>query len=193
MKEKEEKKEYKIGLIVFAISAFICFIAVGYAAWTRVYEGKEENTIDTATLILILDESESDEISLINTVPVSDTKGLTFEPYSFKLKNSGTITAKYRLKIIDDEDKYITDECSDKKLDWSNIKYSFKKNNEVATVGMLSDIDGILDLGEIDSNEINDYSLILWIKSEATNEIMDQHFHGKIKVDAIQGNQDLDD
>lgn len=193
MKKTEEKKEYKIGLIVFAVSAVICFIAVGYAAWTKVYEGTKENSIDTATLILTLDENESNEISLIHTVPVSDAKGLTFEPYTFKLKNSGTIKAKYRIKLVNDDVKYSSDGCSNKKLDWSNIKYSFKKNDEVATTGILSDVDGVLNLGEIDANHTDKYSLILWIKSEATNEIMDQHFHGKIKVDAIQNDQDLDD
>lgn len=193
MKKNEDKKEYKVGLIVFAISAFICFVAVGYAAWTKVYEGTKENSIDTATLILTLDENESNEISLINTVPVSDAKGLTFDPYTFKLKNSGTITAKYRIKIIDDEEKYAQDGCSNRKLDWSNIKYSFKKNNEVATTGILSDVGGVLNVGEIDANHTDNYTLILWIKSSATNEIMNQHFHGKIKVDAIQNDQDLDD
>ena len=190
---KEKKREYKLGITVFAISAFICFIAVGYAAWTKVYHGEKENSIDTATLILTLDESESNEISLVNAVPVTDQKGLTYDPYIFKLKNSGTITAKYRIKIIDDDKTYTSDGCSNRKLDWSNIKYSFKKNNEVATTGLLSDIDGILNIGEIDANETDDYSLILWIKSEATNEIMNQHFHGIIKVDAIQSDQELDD
>ncbi len=188
-----EKKEHKLGMIVLVLSIFICLIAVGYAVWTRVFTGDKENSIDTATLILTLDESESNEISLIHTVPVSDEKGLTFKPYTFKVKNSGTIAANYRLKIVDNEELYESDGCSSKKLDWSNIKYSFKKNDEVATTGILEDIDGVLNIGTIDNGDTDTYSLILWIKSEATNEIMNQHFHGIIKVEAIQSDQELDD
>lgn len=189
----KEKGVNKISLIILVVFMLFCFIAVGYAVWTKIYEGEKENTIDTATLILTLDESNSNEISLVNTVPVSDTKGLTFNPYVFKLQNSGSIQANYRIRIINDEDKYTEDGCDDKKLEWSNIKYSFKKNNEVATIGLLSDTNGILNTGIIDANEIDTYSLILWIKSDATNEIMNNHFHGIIKIDAIQSDQELDD
>lgn len=189
----KEKKEHKLGLVILIICLSFCFIAVSYAAWMKIFDGKMEQSIDTATLILTLDESESNEISLINTIPVSDTKGLTYEPYNFELKNSGSIEANYRIKIIDDDNKYIDDGCSDKKLDWSNIRYSFKKNNEVATIGNLSEVNGVLNVGKIDANQIDKYSLILWIKADATNEIMDHHFHGIIKVDAIQSDQLLDD
>lgn len=189
----KEKKEHKFSLIILAICLLFCVIAVSYAAWIKIFNGEQEQSIDTATLILTLNESESNEISLINTIPVSDTKGLTYEPYTFELQNSGSIEANYRIKIIDDDDKYIDDGCSDKKLDWANIRYSFKKNNEVATIGNLSDVNGVLNIGKIDANQIDKYSLILWIKADATNEIMDRHFHGIIKVDAIQSDQLLDD
>ncbi len=188
---EEKNRNNKSGFLVLILVVLILFIAVGYAAWTKVYNGEKENSIDTATLILTLDESNSNEIALLNTVPVSDTKGLTFRPYTFKLKNSGTIAAKYRLRIINYEKGYTNDGCS--RLDWSNIRYSFKKNNEVATIGNLGEINGVLNIGEIDALETNTYSLILWIKSDATNEVMNQHFHGMIKVDAIQSDQELDD
>ena len=100
---EEKNKEHKTRFIILAFGILICFVAIGYAAWTKVYNGEKENSIDTATLILTLDESESNEISLLNTVPVSDATGLTYRPYTFKLKNSGTIKANYRLKIIDYE------------------------------------------------------------------------------------------
>lgn len=193
MKSKEQKKENKLGLVVFIFSMIICLVAVSYAAWTQIFQGQKENTIDTATLILTLDESESNAISLINAVPVTDTKGLTYEPYTFKVKNSGTIDANYRIMIVNDTEKYESDHCSDSKLDWSNIKYSFSKNNEAATVGILSDTSGILNLGTIEANETDSYSLKLWIKSEATNEIMNKHFHGVIKVEAVQSDQVLTD
>ena len=186
-----KKKEHRLGFIVLIFSVIICLFAVSYAIWAKVFEGEKENSIDTATLILTLDESESNAISLTNTIPVTDQKGLTYTPYTFKVKNSGTIAANYRIMLVNDTTTYEEDDCSDKMLDWSNIKYSFSKNNEVATRGILSDTSGVLNLGIIEANETDSYELKLWIKSEATNEIMNQHFHGIIKVDAIQEDQVL--
>lgn len=193
MKKENQKKENKLGLIVFIFSMIICLVAVSYAVWTQIFEGQKENKLETATLILTLDESESNAISLIHAVPVSDSKGLTHEPYNFKVKNSGTIAANYRIMIVNDMDTYESDDCSDKMLDWSNIKYSFSKNSEAATTGILSDTSGVLNIGTIDANETDEYSLKLWIKSSATNEIMNQHFHGIIKVEAVQSDQVLTD
>ena len=157
----DSKKENKLGFIVLIVSVLICALAVSYAIWTQTYHGKKENKMDTATLILTLDESASKGISLLNTVPVTDDK---------KYKEHG---------------------CSSLKLDWSNIKYSFSKDNEVATIGNLGTSGGVLTEGILKTDDKSSYSLKLWIKAEATNEIMNQHFHGLIKVEAIQSDQEL--
>lgn len=193
MKKENQKKENKLGLVVLIFSIIICLIAVSYAVWSNIFEGKTENQLETATLILTLDESESNAISLMNAIPVSDNKGLTSKPYTFKVTNSGTISANYRIMLVNDTETYKKDKCSDNMLDWSNIKYSFSKNDEAATRGVLSDTAGVLNLGTIDANTTDSYSLKLWIKSEATKEIMNQHFHGVIKVEAVQSDQVLTD
>ena len=72
-----------------------------------------------------------------------------------------------------------------------NIKYSFSKDNEVATIGNLGTSGGVLTEGILKTDDKSSYSLKLWIKAEATNEIMNQHFHGLIKVEAIQSDQEL--
>ena len=36
-----------------------------------------------------------------------------------------------------------------------------------------------------------EYSLKLWLSKDTTEESMGLHFHGKIRVDAIQSNQNL--
>ena len=193
MKKENQKKEDKLGLVVFIFSTIICLIAVSYAAWTQIFQGKKENKLDTATLILTLDESESNAISLTNAIPVTDDKGLTYDPYEFKIKNSGTTAANYRILLVNDTATYDSDGCENNKLEWSNIKYSFTKNSEVSTTGILGDTSGVLNIGTIEANDTDSYSLKLWIKSSATNEIMNNHFHGVIKVEAIQSDQVLTD
>ncbi len=190
---EKKKKENKLGLIVLIFSIIICLLTVSYAIWTQMFPGTKENKLNTATLILTMNEANNTAISLTNAVPVSDQKGLTYKPYTFTVKNSGTASANYRIMLVNDTNSYETDGCEDMKLDWSNIKYSFAKNNEVTTTGVLSDTAGVLNIGTISPKETDSYSLILWIRSEATSEIMNHHFHGKIKIDAIQSDQALSD
>lgn len=189
--KKETKKENKLGFLVLVLCLLICFITVGYALWQQVYKGEKVNELSTATLILTLDESASNGISLLNSIPVTDTKGQTFTPHTFTVKNSGTIDANYRLMIVNDTKKHNDDSCSDKMLPWNNIKYSLSKNDGAATTALLSDTSGVLSMGKIGVGQTDSYSLKLWIKSEAGNEIMNQHFHGLIRVEAIQGDQAL--
>lgn len=188
---KKGKKENKLGFVVLIASMLICAVAVTYAIWTQTFPGQKINKMDTATLILTLDESMSDGISLINTVPVTDNKGLTYDPYTFTIKNSGTTDARYRILLVNDTEKYKKDNCTDKMLPWSNIKFAFAEKNDVATKGNLADTAGLLQEGVLKSGETSSYNLRLWIKQEATNEIMNQHFHGLIKVEAIQSDQTL--
>ena len=86
MKQKQaknpSKKINRLGLCVLILSIIICVFAVSYAAWVRIYEGKKVNSIDTATLILTLDNSEKNAIDLTTAIPVSDNKGLTYVPYT---------------------------------------------------------------------------------------------------------------
>lgn len=189
--KKETKKENRLGFLVLILCLFICFISIGYALWQQVFKGEKVNELNTATLILTLDESTSNGISLLNLVPVTDKKGQTFTPHTFKVKNSGTTDANYRLLIVNDTKKHNEDSCSDNKLQWSNIKYSLSKNGEAATTALLSDTAGVLNMGKLGVGQTDSYSLKLWIKSEAGNEIMNQHFHGLIRVEAIQGDQAL--
>ena len=83
MKQKQikdpSKKVNRLGLCVLILSIIVCVFAVSYAVWVRIYEGKKVNSIDTATLILTLDNSEKNAIDLTTAIPVSDNKGLTYE------------------------------------------------------------------------------------------------------------------
>ncbi len=185
--KKEEKKEKKIALIVLLVCLVFIAIAVAYAMFSQIYLGEKTNQIQTGTLILDLDDSMGDGINLTDAVPVSDAVGLRNPSYTFTLKNIGSNNSQYRIKLVDDEAAYESDGCSSNRLQWSNIKYSFTKNESVTTMGLLSANSGVFDSGVLNAGDDskNTYTLTLWINSEATNEIMGKHFHGRIQVEAI--------
>lgn len=187
---REVKKENRLGFIVLIISTLICIISVGYAIWNNVYRGNKENKIKTGTLILNLNE-KSESISILNAIPLSDTKGMQQDAYTFSLQNSGTTDAKYRISLIDDTEYYLYDECENNKLDWSFIRYSFEEENTTPIINGLSENSGILKEGTIKADEELNYSLNLWISSVTTTNEMGKHFHSKIKIEAIQSDQTL--
>lgn len=189
-KEKKMKKEAKLGLVILILSMIICIGSVSYAIWKYSANGKKENRISTATLILDI-EDEQDEISLVSQMPVSDATGLSYKPYKFNIKNKGTTTANYRISIIDEEKAYQSDGCSNKKLSWSDIKFHFQRNNTTPIMEMLDTNKGILYSGKLAPNEVDSFKLRMWIKSSAGEEIMDKHFHGRIYLEAIQEDRDL--
>ncbi len=187
-----KKNEHKLGLIVLILSIIICLTTVSYALWSRVYHGKKDNYIKTGTLLLKLDEKSS-AISLENTIPTSDSNGQQMEPYTFSLQNTGTADAKFRILMFDDDEYYKSDNCLTKKLSWDKIRYSFIEDNTTPVIDNLSAKNGVLTSGTIKAGEEKEYSLRLWLSKDTTEESMGLHFHGKIRVDAIQSDQALTD
>lgn len=190
-KWKGMKKENKLGFIILCFCILICLISITYAIWTQVFKGQKEQVITTGTFVLELTD-ESDEISLISAVPTSDSNGLKLTPYTFKLTNTGSIDANYRISLVNDEDEYIKDGCSNNKLDWSNIRYSFKLGENTEVMNYLNSNGGILATETLSSKNSINCALKLWIKSDADNSVMGKHFHGRIKIEAIQSDKELD-
>lgn len=187
---KEVRKENRLGFIVLIVSLLICIISISYAIWTNVYSGKKENVLKTGTLVLNLNE-KSKNIELLNSIPISNDKSTQQEPYTFSLQNSGSVEANYRISLIDDTDYYISDNCVDNKLDWSFINYSFNENQTTPIIKGLAETSGILKEGKIGPGEELNYTLKLWLNINTTANEMGKHFHSKIKVEAIQSDQDI--
>lgn len=190
MYEKPVKKEVKLGLIILVLSIIICISSISYAIWKYNAEGKKENRLTTGTLILDIKEEE-DAIALVSQIPVSDSTGLSYTPYKFKVKNNGSTEANYRISIINDEDAYHDDQCQDKKLPWSDIKYHFQINNTNPSMQTLDTNKGILYSGRLKANEEDNFKLRMWIKSNADEKIMGKHFHGRIYLEAVQSDKEL--
>lgn len=180
----DDKNKKVIRNSILAFFAVVMFVLVSYAVFSYAREGNEKNKLSTGTLILTLDDSTSSGITLSNAIPVRDEEGLASAPYTFTVKNSGSLSSNYELLLVDDEEKYTSHGCSDKKLPWNYIKYSITKNDGENVIGVLDD--QAFDHAVLKPEEMNSYTLRLWIDSSASNEIMGTHFHGKIQVKAIQ-------
>lgn len=190
---KEIKKENRLGLIILCFSILICIISISYAVWTQFIGGKKINQITTAKLSIKF-KNEENAILLKNSLPVTDEQGKLVEPYTFEVENVGKVNANYRLYLAEDLESYKKDNCEKNKMSLSDIKYSFKNlENNSSNTNIVSATNGMLDQGTLGIGESKSFSLKLWIKSDAESDIMGKHFHGKVKIEAIQSDQNFND
>jgi hypothetical protein len=187
-------KNSKKGIIVAVIAiALVAVIGGSYALFRFTTTATKTNVIEVGTLTLQLDESASEGILIQNAVPVTeDYAKANYTAYTFIVKNTGTINAKYDLSLIDNGNIEVGKRLAD-----SNVKYSLtsvKKSatstaeEPVSTTALLSTLtDRKLNTNiELAAGESVEYTLYLWIDEDATEEIAGQQFSAQVKVDAVQ-------
>ncbi len=188
MEEKKENwlQKHKMGVFV-GVSAVLMLIGLSYAWLQLTLRGTKELTILTAgNLELELDDSMTEGISVVNSVPVTDDMGLEQKAYTFTLENTGTVDSDYTIYLDDLE---LTD--GQTRMKDSFIKYELVKNGERMSLDLLSTTgehpNRILDKDIISAKEKYTYSLKIWIDSNATNEAMNTTFKGQLRIEAMQG------
>ncbi len=178
--DKINKKKYWIALVVIFL---VVFLVASYALFTYFKSSSGESTLKTGTLVLELNEDKA--LTLIDSVPISDQDAINGESYNFSIKNTGTEIAKYQIYLLDDDARYQSDNCSNKKLPWSKIRYSIQREDENSLIEQLDERNGIIYTTTLKKGMTDQYKLRLWIDEKATNEIAGLHFHAKLQVKAI--------
>lgn len=184
MKKEKQKKIYILWIVII-VAVFL--LAASFAIFNYSSNTTTKNTIKTGTLILTLEEDNA--LTLVNQAPITDSDAMTGNAYTFKIKNTGTETAKYQITILQDEAKYQEDNCTNKKLPWNKIRFSIIKNSGVNIIKNLQDQDGILTTTTVEAGKTDTYALRLWIDEQAGNEVANLHLHAKIQVKAILENR----
>ena len=173
-------------LMLTLLSIFgVTMLSIGstFAIFTVSSKSAEYNVIKTGTLNINFAADASSTVGLNNALPMSDTNGLAQSGTTFTITNTGSLPANYSVSLKDDTDMVTQDNCSAKQLAKTNIKYSL----DGSTASLLSTaIDSELISGNLKAGESKTFTLKLWIKEDATNEVLNKHYHGKIVVDASQ-------
>ncbi len=191
---------YRIPLALITIFMILTlFIASSYALWKVTVYQETENIIETGCFSIQFEESSS--INLNNTYPMSDESGMKLSPYSFTIRNTCTVDAKYTVylntlevngeKLADDFIKYSLIKTEDAlntaysldtaKVNLDKTHFSFDKNilksYEIAT--------GTLKGKTNETNEDGEsvtYDLRLWIDEKGTNSIGGQTFEAGVST-----------
>ena len=198
--EKIENKNKK-GLVITAILAlFLIVFGITYALFTVTLNGTKKVKLTTGTLKLrLLDANDNYidnlnpnadtgfDIELSNAVPMSREEALekTDNIYTFKLKNEGTINAKYYIKLED-----LELDSGEERLNDKYIEYEILRDGE--DVGEYTKLNRtsnrIINLGLIKPNQVYTYTLRLWVTNTSSEDAMNKTFYAHLRVDSEQTN-----
>lgn len=177
--EKHQKKTKHWVLIAIITGALGVTTIVGasYAVFTSINKGSEM-TVTAGNLETTFTEGQV--INLTNAYPMEDAEGQTTTPYTFTVKNTGTLNAMYRVSL--EEDVANT-------LPKNKIKYSLQKNGGAwSTPALLSTIitPTIFEENQILNRDATvTYGLRLWVDNIAGNEVQGKLFKAKIVVENV--------
>ncbi len=189
----EEKK--KIGNTKLLIVAFVLTVAIIFGttyAWLRLT--KNSNTVNKITagnLELVLDDTTSEGIKLVNEVPKSYKQGMTTKEYTFTLTSKNS-TSSYSLSLKDlekytDEDGKETVIADENRINDAKIRYILLKDGEESSADKSKILaDRVIDSGTIKKGQTISYTLKVWIDSRAEIDIMGKIFNAQLSLVAEQ-------
>ena len=172
--------------IVSIFLLIIVMISSAYAIFSSIQKQENYNTLTVGTLKIDFDASSTDMGNIINlngSYPISDEDGQKTNPYSFRITNSGTLAAAYKVKIIDDQDMINEDKCQDNLLPKTNIKVSINGG----TPFLLNNVESneyVINSDTLNPGGNKNFAIRIWINENSGNEVLGKHYHGKIVVES---------
>lgn len=191
--EKKRKSIYKELFPVFCItilSFLILTCALTYAYFRYERSGKNPSSLSTAKVNVLFEDYGNPGISQVGAFPVYDEVGRKTEPYTFELKNLGTVEVDYRIKLVPDGVEIESDGCGDNLIADKSLKVQLKKDGKIIFEKPISELEDYeLDTGHLGLeegvNKTESYELRIWIDQSAGAEVMGRHYHGRVDTEII--------
>ena len=189
----DNRKKYIIlGIVTVLLMVLIVFLigrSFGFFKYIKI--GDIANVITINGIKVDIENPENDALNLENAYPMSDEEGMSLTPFVFTMTNTSNKVLSYTLRVVNDEDKQLSCTLEDQTicpaLTTNYIKYSYKKNDGTySEPSLLSNKDNIITTGFIAGGETITSSIVIWIDSEASNEIQNHYFFGKVIITGEQ-------
>lgn len=179
-RRKEHWNKKAIFLLVFILlTGIIMVVGSSYALLTIQLKGEETNRVTIGTFDIQFKEGMS--LNLSNEKPLSEAQGLAQDPYSFTIKNAGTVDAKYRI--------YLEGKEEDNQISKNYLRLAYQKKDATPKVIRLSDLDENLTLVSevsLKAGESDTWEIRFWLDQDAPNSFQGKNFSFKVQVEAIQ-------
>ena len=185
-------------IYVTLLIVVICLIGVSYAFFTLYLRQSEENTITSLSCFSTTFTEETNAITLEKTYAVTEDEGMSYSPFTFKIKNNCTDTI-YAYITIDS-----LNEGASTNLDSSHVRYnlSTKGTTDGISATLKPSSTKKLENGHngyviktlaLGSNEELEYDLRLWVDEKTTaSEGLSKTWSGQVVIvsDAEEPNID---
>ena len=175
-------------LIIILIISIVLSIALigGSVAYLRTTRTQtDSNRITALDCLQITYTSLSNDINLQNTYPISDTKGLQLDPYTFKIKNLCTekITSHINLETLITNNALSIEYIKVSLDNETPALLSTKPNGTKYYDNTVSSSSKNLASVDLNQNEEREYSLRLWLNEETTLEqARNKTYQGRVIV-----------
>lgn len=169
----------------FVYIFFILLVAV-FSTYYIYYKFQNDRSVDynSDSLNVIYHDTNGDHVEITKITPVTDSVGLSSNSYNFTIQNNMTIPVPYTIKIEDDLDKILEDECGNSLVSKDNIRISIKIGKGSNKIYNLDELrEGVLYTDSLEALQKVDVVIRVWIKKDSILVSgMNLHYHGIIRV-----------
>ena len=175
---------FKIALTIAIVGILSLVSGTSYAILKDSVTSEHEQIIKSGSVLLKL--TESYEGINKNIVILSDAEGLIQEEtYNFNIRNIGSVSAKYDLKLVNATPDSYTGNVLDEKY----VKVGLEINGEEHGPFSLEEIENIIDTNTINKNEIINYKLRIWLDEEKESELANMENYKSFLNIEVEANQ----
>lgn len=169
---------------------FILAVAIG-ATHHIYYKFKSERNVDynSKSLDIVFHEKSGDKIMLQKVTPVTDAVGLSSKAYTFTIKNNLTVPVEYQIKVMDDMETVLEDNCLGYQMpkDMIHIAIKDKKDTKIYTLSELEN--GILSNNKIKALAEEEYAVRVWTTKNTLQSGIELHYHARLQI--VENNSDV--
>ena len=184
MKERLNKQHMTL---VLGIICAVGLLGVGISyAWWRLSLVQDKANMAVSKCLKLELANQSNEINLTNMYPITDEEGRKLTPYTFTLKNTCSISAKYSLNMEMLDGTTLNSNYLAVLVNNKDIKL-LSSYNTATTVIDGSTESRTLDTGILAPNGSKDYSISLWMDKSVTlsDDAQNKVFKSKVVIDAV--------
>ena len=182
MKDKLNNKN-----IIIIVIVLLLILGIGFSyAWWRYTVIQDKTNVGVSKCFSIELANQANEINLTNMYPITDEEGRKLTPYTFTLKNTCSVSAKYSLNMEMLEGTTLNSNYLAVLVNNKDIKL-LSSYNTATTVIDGSTESRTLDTGVLQANSSKDYSISLWMDKSVTlsDDAQNKVFKSKVVIDAV--------
>ncbi len=182
MKDKLNNKN-----IIIIVIVLLLILGIGFSyAWWRYTVIQDKTNVGVSKCFSLELANQANEINLTNMYPITDEEGRKLTPYTFTLKNTCSVSAKYSLNMEMLEGTTLNSNYLAVLVNNKDIKL-LSSYNTATTVIDGSTESRTLDTGTLAPNGSKDYSISIWMDKSVTlsDDAQNKVFKSKVVVDAV--------